>query len=90
MVFTVVGDVANPGVYELPLGTPLRTLLVDIAGAEDIKAVYSGGLERGHHPGRCLDTRCASTRCARPARHGLGRVRRLRLSRNIVDVLATC
>ncbi|MBW3659938.1 MAG: SLBB domain-containing protein, partial [Actinobacteria bacterium] len=42
MVFTVVGDVANPGVYELPLGTPLRTLLVDIAGATDIKAVYSG------------------------------------------------
>jgi NADH-quinone oxidoreductase subunit F len=42
MVFTVVGDVAHPGVYELPLGTPLRTLLVDIAGADDIKAVYSG------------------------------------------------
>ncbi len=42
MVFTVVGDVASPGVYELPLGTPLRTLLVDIAGARDIKAVYSG------------------------------------------------
>jgi NADH-quinone oxidoreductase subunit F len=42
MVFTVVGDVENPGVYELPLGTPLRTLLVDIAGAGDIKAVYSG------------------------------------------------
>jgi NADH-quinone oxidoreductase subunit F len=42
MVFTVVGDVPHPGVYELPLGTPLRTLLVDIAGAEDIKAVYSG------------------------------------------------
>jgi NADH-quinone oxidoreductase subunit F len=42
MVFTVVGDVADPGVYELPLGTPLRTLLVDIAGARDIRAVYSG------------------------------------------------
>jgi NADH-quinone oxidoreductase subunit F len=42
MVFTVVGDVESPGVYELPLGTPLRTLLVDIAGARDIKAVYSG------------------------------------------------
>ena len=42
MVFTVVGDVADPGVYELPLGTPLRTLLVDIAGAQDIKVVYSG------------------------------------------------
>jgi NADH-quinone oxidoreductase subunit F len=42
MVFTVVGDVGHAGVYELPLGTPLRTLLTDIAGAEDIKAVYSG------------------------------------------------
>ena len=42
MVFTVIGDVENPGVYELPLGTPLRTLLVDIAGASDTKAVYSG------------------------------------------------
>ncbi len=42
MVFTVVGDVANPGVYELSLGTTLRTLLEDIAGATDIKAVYSG------------------------------------------------
>ncbi len=42
MLFTVVGDVASPGVYELPLGTPLRQLLVDIAGADDIKAVFSG------------------------------------------------
>ena len=42
LVFTVTGDVANAGVYELPLGTPLRTLLVDVAGARDIKAVYSG------------------------------------------------
>lgn len=42
MVFTVVGDVDSPGVFELPLGTPLRTLLTDIAGAHDIKAVYSG------------------------------------------------
>ena len=42
MVFTVVGDVADPGVYELPLGTPLRTLLIDIAGASDLKAAYSG------------------------------------------------
>ena len=42
MLFTVVGDVATPGVYELPLGTSLRTLLGDIAGADDIKAVFSG------------------------------------------------
>ena len=42
MVFTVVGDVDSPGVYELALGTPLRTLLEDVAGATDIKAVYPG------------------------------------------------
>ena len=42
MVFTVIGDVAAPGVYELPLGTPLRTLLEEIAGAENIMAIYSG------------------------------------------------
>ncbi len=42
MVFTVIGDVEAPGVYELPLGTPLRTLVVDIAGAREIKAIYSG------------------------------------------------
>ena len=42
MVFTVLGDVERPGVYELPLGTALRTLLVDLAGARDIQAVYAG------------------------------------------------
>ncbi len=42
MLFTVVGDVDNAGVYELPLGTPLRTLIEDVAGARDIKAIYSG------------------------------------------------
>lgn len=42
MLFTVIGDVARPGVYELALGTSLRTLVNDIAGATDIKAIYSG------------------------------------------------
>ena len=42
MLFTVVGDVDAPGVYELAFGETLRTLLVDIAGAHDVKAVYSG------------------------------------------------
>jgi NADH-quinone oxidoreductase subunit F len=42
MVFTVTGDVSDPGLYELPLGTPARTLIADIAGAEQPKAIYSG------------------------------------------------
>jgi NADH-quinone oxidoreductase subunit F len=32
MLFTVVGDVRHPGMYELPLGFPLSQLLLDLAG----------------------------------------------------------
>jgi NADH:ubiquinone oxidoreductase subunit F (NADH-binding) len=42
MVFTVIGDVERPGTYEMPLGITLGELLVDIAGADDPKAIVSG------------------------------------------------
>jgi NADH-quinone oxidoreductase subunit F len=46
MLFTVVGDVQRPGMYELPLGTPLSHLLFDLAGGpasgSTIKAVLPG------------------------------------------------
>lgn len=42
MLFTITGDVANAGVYELPLGTPLRVLIEDIAGAHDVQAIFNG------------------------------------------------
>jgi NADH:ubiquinone oxidoreductase subunit F (NADH-binding) len=46
MVFTLCGDVLRPGIYELPLGTPLRTLLLDIGGGSPhgiaLKAVFPG------------------------------------------------
>jgi len=44
MIFTVSGDVANGGFFELPLGTSLRTLVCDIGGidAEDVQAIWSG------------------------------------------------
>ncbi len=45
MVFTISGDVATPGIHELPLGTTLRTLL-DIAGGpaegQVFKALFPG------------------------------------------------
>ena len=43
-LFTVSQDVPNAGVYELPMGTPLRTLVCDIGGADpaDVKAIWSG------------------------------------------------
>jgi len=46
-LFCVSGHVKKPGIYELPLGTPLRTLIYDCAGGpldgKPIKAVIPGG-----------------------------------------------
>lgn len=46
MVFTVSGDVRRPGIYELPMGTPLRELIYEHAGGlrrgRTLKAVFSG------------------------------------------------
>jgi NADH-quinone oxidoreductase subunit F len=46
MLFTVVGDVQRPGMYELPLGFPLSRLMLDLAGGPSsestIKAVLPG------------------------------------------------
>jgi NADH:ubiquinone oxidoreductase subunit F (NADH-binding) len=46
MLFTLCGDVRRPGVYELPLGVPLRTLLYEAGGGPsgdaDLKAVFPG------------------------------------------------
>jgi NADH-quinone oxidoreductase subunit F len=45
-VFTLCGDVAQPGVWELPLGIPLRTLIDDYGGGtasgRPVKMVCSG------------------------------------------------
>ena len=46
-LFGVSGQVKKPGVYELPIGTPLRTIIYDYAGGvlgdKKIKAVVPGG-----------------------------------------------
>ncbi|MGH2752950.1 MAG: NADH-ubiquinone oxidoreductase-F iron-sulfur binding region domain-containing protein [Actinomycetota bacterium] len=46
MLFTVVGDVQRPGMFELPLGTPLSHLIFDAAGGalpgREIKVVLPG------------------------------------------------
>jgi NADH-quinone oxidoreductase subunit F len=45
--YSVSGHVNRPGVYELPVGTPLRTILYDYAGGirgnKKLKAVVPGG-----------------------------------------------
>jgi NADH-quinone oxidoreductase subunit F len=46
MVFTVCGDVRREGVFELPLGTPLRFLVEESAGGppegRSVKAIFPG------------------------------------------------
>jgi len=41
-LFSISGDVERPGVYELPMGAPLKDLL-ELAGAHDVQAVQVGG-----------------------------------------------
>ena len=47
MLFSLSGDVNRPGVYELPLGTPLRILVEEcgkgIKNGHRLKAVFPGG-----------------------------------------------
>src|SRR5690606_24720949 len=44
---SISGDVARPGVYEVPFGTPLRTIIEDLAGGvpggRAVQAVLCGG-----------------------------------------------
>ncbi len=55
-VFSVSGDVAKPGVYELVLGTPLRELVEELALARDVKLVQIGGATGRIIPHEMIDT----------------------------------
>jgi len=47
-IFSISGDCAKPGVYQFPMGTTINEMLTAV-GAEDAKAVQSGGAS-----GRCI------------------------------------
>jgi bidirectional [NiFe] hydrogenase diaphorase subunit len=59
-VFCVTGKVVNTGLVEVPLGTPLRTIVEKIGGGApgggQIKAVQTGGPSGGCIPADLLDT----------------------------------
>jgi NADH:ubiquinone oxidoreductase subunit F (NADH-binding) len=54
-VFSVSGDVKRPGVYELEMGSSLKELVIDLAGADDIKAVQVGGSTGNLLPAGMMD-----------------------------------
>ena len=81
-VFSVSGDVERPGVYELLMGSPLRELVEDLAGARDIKAVQIGGAAGRILPRELLDTPLAFEQVM-----GSGAVIVLNRSRDMIDTV---
>ena len=81
-VFSVSGDVKRPGVYELEMGSSLKELVADLAGADDIKAVQIGGSTGNILPASLLDT---------PLSHetylGSGAVMVFNTARDIIDIV---
>jgi NADH-quinone oxidoreductase subunit F len=58
-LFALTGKIANSGLVEVPMGTPLRDVIYDIGGGvlrgKRFKAVQTGGPSGGCIPGRFLD-----------------------------------
>jgi NADH-quinone oxidoreductase subunit F len=58
-VFTLLGNVMRPGLVEVPMGTPLREIVYDIAGGipddKALKAMQIGGPTGGYLPASSLD-----------------------------------
>jgi NADH:ubiquinone oxidoreductase subunit F (NADH-binding) len=81
-VFSVSGDVARPGVYELVLGTPLRELVEGLAGAADIKLVQIGGATGRIVPGAMIDTPLAFESLL-----GAGAVTVFDQTRDVIDIV---
>ncbi|MBA7599024.1 NADP-reducing hydrogenase subunit HndC [subsurface metagenome] len=81
-VFSVSGDVAKPGVYELVLGSPLRELVEDLALAKSIKMVQIGGAT-----GRILPYQMVDTPLAFETVLGAGAVIVFDESRDVVDIV---
>jgi NADH-quinone oxidoreductase subunit F len=81
-VFCISGDVAKPGVYELPMGTSLRELVVDLARARDIKAVQVGGATGKLLPYENIETPLSHETCL-----GSGAVVVFDSTRDIIDIV---
>ena len=75
MLFSLSGAVNRPGVYELSLGTPLKTLIDEygngIPGGHEVKAVFPGGPSFAMLPGTQLDVPL-DTEALKQAGSGLG------------------
>jgi len=81
-VFSVSGDVARPGVYELVLGSPLRELVDELASARDVKLVQIGGATGRIIPYDMIDTPLSFENIL-----GAGAVTVFDKSRDVIDIV---
>jgi NADP-reducing hydrogenase subunit HndC len=81
-VFSVSGDVKNPGVYELVLGSSLKELVEELAGAKKVQAVQVGGATGRIIPADKLDTPLSFETIL-----GAGAVTVFDRSRDIIDIV---
>lgn len=84
-VFSVSGDVASPGVYELVMGSRLEELVSDLAGARDAKMIQLGGAAGRIVPAEMLDTPLAFENVL-----GSGGVTVFDQSRCVIDIVHRC
>jgi NADH:ubiquinone oxidoreductase subunit F (NADH-binding) len=81
-VFSVSGDVAAPGVYELELGSKLSELVVDLASARDVKMIQIGGA-----CGRVIPANMLETPLSYESILGSGAVTVFNQTRDVIDVM---
>jgi len=81
-VFSVSGDVARPGVYELELGSKLSELVVDLAAAQDVKMIQVGGA-----CGRILPAELIDTSLAYESILGAGAVTVFDKTRDVIEMM---
>jgi NADH:ubiquinone oxidoreductase subunit F (NADH-binding) len=81
-VFSVSGDVASPGVYELELGSKLSELVFDLAGAREVKMVQVGGA-----CGRVLPAEMIDTPLSYESVLGAGAVTVFDRSRDVIEMM---
>ena len=79
-LFCVSGDVERPGVYEMELGCDLKELVVDLAGAKEVKMVQVGG-----STGKVIPYRRINTPLSYETVLGSGAVTVFNESRDVID-----
>lgn len=81
-VFSVSGDVKRPGIYELIMGSRLSDVVVELAGAKDLKMVQVGGATGGIIPASMINTPLSYETVL-----GSGAIMVFNNTRNVIDIV---